>query len=74
MIAPQAGAVAYVKYKTKINSTHLAERLLREKSTLIVPGDHFGMDGYIRIGYGSPRDYLIAGLERVSDFPEHANQ
>ena len=74
MIAPQAGAVAYVRYKTKIDSTHLAERLLREKGTLIVPGDHFGMDGYIRIGYGSPRDYLIAGLERVSDFLEHTDR
>jgi aspartate/methionine/tyrosine aminotransferase len=74
MIDPQAGAIAYVKYKTKINSTHLAERLLREKSTLIVPGDHFGMDGYIRIGYGSPRDYLIAGLERVSDFLGHVKR
>jgi aspartate/methionine/tyrosine aminotransferase len=73
MAAPEAGAIAYVKYRTKMNSTHLAERLLKEKSTLIVPGDHFGMDGYIRIGYGSPPDYLTAGLNRVSDFLEHAN-
>jgi aspartate/methionine/tyrosine aminotransferase len=74
MISPQAGAIAYVKYKTKMNSTHLAERLLKEKSTLIVPGDHFGMDHYMRIGYGCPQDYLTAGLDRVSDFLEHANQ
>jgi aspartate/methionine/tyrosine aminotransferase len=74
MTAPQAGAIAYVKYRTKMNSTHLAERLLKEKSTLIVPGDHFGMDGYMRIGYGSPPDYLTAGLNRVSEFLEHVNR
>jgi len=70
MISPQAGAIAYVKYKTKMNSTHLAKRLLKEKSTLIVPGDHFGMDHYMRIGYGCSQDYLTAGLDRVTDFLE----
>lgn len=74
MISPQAGAVVFVKLKIKINSSQLAERLLREKSTLIVPGDHFGMDGYIRIGYGPRQDYLIAGLNRVSEFLERENQ
>jgi aspartate/methionine/tyrosine aminotransferase len=74
MISPQAGAIAYVKYKTKINSTHLAERLLKENSILIVPGDHFGMDHYMRIGYGCPQDYLTAGLNRVSDFLEHVSK
>ena len=35
-----------------INSTELVNRLRDEKSVLIVPGDHFGMDGYLRIGFG----------------------
>ncbi len=64
-IPPKAGAIAYVKYSLKINSTRLAERLLREQGTLIVPGDHFGMDHYVRIGYGSDQEHLIAGLERI---------
>jgi len=34
---------------------------------LIVPGDHFGMDHYLRIGYGSPPDYLRDALERIHD-------
>lgn len=66
-VPPKAGAIAYLKYSLRINSTELAERLLREKSTLIVPGDHFGMDSYLRIGYGSEREHLIAGLERIGD-------
>jgi len=64
---PQAGAIAYLKYKLKINSSRFADRLLREKSTLIVPGDHFGMDGYLRVGYGSPREYLTEGLNRIGE-------
>jgi aspartate/methionine/tyrosine aminotransferase len=43
----------------------LAWRLLKEKSTLIVPGDQFGMDGYIRIGMGHAGPYLSEGLGRI---------
>ncbi len=32
---------------------------------LVVPGDQFGMDGYLRIGVGERTDYVMAGLERV---------
>jgi len=66
-IAPKAGAIAYIKYFLKISSTRLAERLLREKSTLVVPGDQFGMDHYLRIGYGCEQERLLSGLGRVGD-------
>jgi aspartate/methionine/tyrosine aminotransferase len=64
---PQAAAIAFVKYKMDINSTELAMRLVREKSVMIVPGDHFGMDNYLRISYGLPADYLNAALGRIKD-------
>jgi hypothetical protein len=32
-----------------------------------VPGDHFGMDGYLRIGFGSETRYLRDGLDRLAD-------
>lgn len=73
-VPPKAGAIAYVKYSLKINSTKLAERLLREKSTLIVPGDHFGMDHYVRIGYGAAQGYLMAGLGRIGDLLSTINK
>ena len=38
-----------------------------EKELLVVPGDHFGMDQYLRIGFGNPRDELLDGLGRISD-------
>ncbi len=66
-IKPEAGAIVYVRYDHPINSTTLVTRLREEKSVLIVPGDHFGMDGYLRLGFGEPPDYNRAGLDRLRD-------
>jgi len=63
-VPPAAGAICYIRYAMTMNSTELVERLRKEKSTLLVPGDMFGMDGYVRIGIGPPTDYLLAGLDR----------
>src|SRR5579864_8536707 len=64
---PDAGAIVYVKYHHDINSTTLVNRLREERSVLIVPGDHFGMDGYLRIGYGDTPPHLRDGLSRLHD-------
>jgi len=63
-VPPAAGAICYLRYALAMNSSDLAERLRKEKSVLIVPGDHFGMDGYVRIGMGPPTEYLLAALDR----------
>ena len=62
---PDAGAIVYVRYEHRINSIDLVTKLRERKSVLVVPGDHFGMDGYLRIGYGDQPDYLTRGLERL---------
>ncbi len=67
LIPPQAAAIAFVRYHLDINSTKLVERLMNEKSVFIVPGDHFGMDHYLRISFGLPPDYLRAGLDRMHE-------
>jgi aspartate/methionine/tyrosine aminotransferase len=67
LVPPEAAAIAYVRYDLDVNSTELVERLLREKSVYIVPGDHFGMDRYLRISYGLPEEYLKAGLDRIHE-------
>jgi len=72
-VTPRAGAIAYVRYNLNIKSTKFARRLLKEKKTLVVPGDHFGMDGYLRIGYGSPVDYLVSGLGRIDELVSQIN-
>lgn len=64
-IRPEAGAIVYTRYAHPINSTALVTRLREDESVLIVPGDQFGMDGYLRIGVGERTDYVMAGLDRV---------
>jgi len=65
LVPPQAAAIAWARYHLNVNSTEFVERLMHEKSVLIVPGDHFGMDRYLRISYGLPPDYLRPGLDRI---------
>ena len=66
-VAPQAAAIAFIKYDLDINSTELAMSLIRQKGVMIVPGDHFGMDKYLRISYGLPEGYLKAALNRIQE-------
>ena len=66
-LPPEAGAIIYARYQYPINSTELVTRLRDEKSVLVVPGDHFGMDGYLRLGFGERSVYLREGLDRVHD-------
>jgi len=64
-IPPIAGAIAFVRYKLPISSSALSERVRKEQSVLITPGDHFGLGRYIRIGYGYDIEYTLRALARV---------
>jgi aspartate/methionine/tyrosine aminotransferase len=64
---PDAGAICYTHYDDPVNSSEFAEKLRVEKSVLVVPGDHFGMDHYLRLGFGNPEDELLEGLGRIRE-------
>ena len=64
-VPPRAGAICYTRYELEIGSGELAQRLKDEESVLVVPGDHFNMDRYLRIGFGVPRDELLEALGRI---------
>jgi len=70
---PHAAAIAFVKYDLDINSTAFAQRLREEKGVLIVPGDHFGMDRFVRISFGLPHDYLTPALDRIHELVVELN-
>ena len=63
---PDAGAICYTRYRTSINSTEFAESLRTEQDLLVVPGDHFGMDHYLRFGFGLPAAELEEALARLA--------
>ncbi len=67
IVPPQAAAIAFVRYRLDVNATAFVERLFSEKRVLVVPGDHFGLDHFLRISFGLPHDYLTAGLNRIRD-------
>jgi aspartate/methionine/tyrosine aminotransferase len=64
---PQAGAICFARYGFKANSTEFVECLIREKSVLVVPGDHFETDGYLRFGYGPEKGYLLRALGLIEE-------
>ncbi len=66
-IPPKAGGMAFMKYNMDINSTELSTWLRKQESVFIVPGDCYGMDGYIRIGLGERTAFLIEGLTKMSE-------
>lgn len=68
LVEPRAGAIAYLRYNLDIDSIEMVERLRRDESVLIVPGGHFFMNNYLRIGFGAEAEYLREGLNRFESF------
>jgi aspartate/methionine/tyrosine aminotransferase len=62
---PQAGAIALVRYDAAMPSLSIAERVRTRQSTLIVPGSHVGLEGYLRIWLGGREEFLREGLRRI---------
>jgi aspartate/methionine/tyrosine aminotransferase len=65
---PAAGAIAFVRYQHALASEDLVARLRDERGVLIVPGAHFGLEGYLRVGFGSDTAYLMRGLDIAGEF------
>lgn len=66
-VPPEAGAIVFPRYNLDINSTELVDRIRETKSVLIVPGDHFEMDRYLRIGYGEEKEILEKALDLIEE-------
>jgi len=71
-VPPQAAAIVFLRYQAKVNSSKLIEQLIREKKTYFVPGDHFGLDGHIRLSFGLSRQILHEGLDRLNYLLQNA--
>jgi aspartate/methionine/tyrosine aminotransferase len=64
---PRAGAMALVQYAAPVPSLELCERIRQRQSTLIVPGSHLGMEGFLRIWFGGRPEFLREGWRRVGE-------
>lgn len=61
---PDATAMAFMRWRGSGTTGELCKRLLEKHSTLVVDGKLMGLDGFIRIWSGAPRDKLVEGLRR----------
>ena len=62
---PQAGAIAFVRIKMDIPSQDLTYHIRDNFSVLLTAGKWFGLEGFLRFGYGPPNEYLLKALDRI---------
>ncbi len=62
---PQAGAICFFSYRFPIDSLAFVDRLIRDYSTMVVPGIHFRAERHLRIGFGMEPRLLHAGLAAI---------
>ena len=62
---PQAGAIAFVRIKMDIPSQDLTYHIRDNFSVLLTAGKWFGLEGFLRFGYGPPYEYLLEALDRI---------
>ncbi len=60
--APQAGAICWVRYRQGLSALDIVEKLRAEYSVLLVPGEHFGVPGHLRFGYGGELQHFQEAL------------
>ena len=64
---PVAGAIAYFEYDYPISSSELIDQLRKESSVLLAPGDQFGLDKGIRVGFGYDIQKTLKGLAMLEE-------
>ena len=62
---PQAGAIAFVRIKMDIPSQVLTYHIRDNFSVLLTAGKWFGLEGFLRFGYGPPNEYFLEALDRI---------
>ncbi|MEM7282593.1 MAG: aminotransferase class I/II-fold pyridoxal phosphate-dependent enzyme [Pseudomonadota bacterium] len=62
---PKAGGMGFIQYDLPVAADPLTDTLRNDHSVLTLSGTVFGLDGYIRLGIGSPNDHVRAGLDAL---------
>ncbi|HEL9629460.1 TPA: aminotransferase [Streptococcus suis] len=67
-IRPAVVSTSFVKIAVEMPMEEFCLQLLQEHGVLLVPGNRFDRDGYVRLGYACEQETLIKGLEKLSQF------
>ena len=65
---PDSAAITFAKLKIPIPSEKFVLNLRDKYSVLLTAGNWHGLEGFIRIGYGSDYDHVKGGLSRIKKF------
>ncbi len=57
-----------VKGKEICSAQRLAELLLEEKETVVIPCESFGANGFVRLSYAISDDDIVKGVRRLGEF------
>jgi aspartate/methionine/tyrosine aminotransferase len=69
-VPPRAGAIAWAGLRDGGDSARMAEDLRVRKRVLIVPGEQFEMNSYVRFGFGGDAEQLGRALARIAEWIE----
>ncbi|HFI0166090.1 aminotransferase [Streptococcus suis] len=67
-IRPAVVSTSFVKIAVEMPMEDFCLQLLQEYGVLLVPGNRFDRDGYVRLGFACEQETLIKGLEKLSQF------
>jgi aspartate/methionine/tyrosine aminotransferase len=67
-VPPQAGTTAFVRYGYEVPAERLAQGLFDLNGTFLVPGDLFGWERWVRLGYACAPHVLRGGLNGFSAY------
>ncbi|MFC9678296.1 pyridoxal phosphate-dependent aminotransferase [Streptomyces sp. NPDC056948] len=65
LVPPQGTPFAWVNTLTEASSRDIAERLLEQHRTLVMPAEVFGAEKALRVSFARPAEVLEEGLERL---------
>ena len=64
-VVPAGGTVAFPRLRATVSADALAERLLRDFDTAVVPGRFFEAPAHFRVALGIPAEALARGLDAI---------
>ena len=67
VVPPEASAMCIVRFDLPVSSLDFVDRKVQEKSTLVVPGNCFGLDHHFRCSSALPEAYLREGISKIND-------
>jgi len=65
--ASEASSMAFVRYSLRQSSVEVADRIRRQASVLVAPGEYLGCDHHLRITHGLGRDKVAPALEKIAE-------